>query len=89
MPDGTGNAQVTDCGHSVGGGGGGGAQHFSFDPTWAPFSSPSAPSPITPTDRNGQYLNISNSLGLPPFPATYGRYSVTFMGAHGQITIAP
>jgi hypothetical protein len=89
MPGGTGNAEVTDCGHSVGGGGGGGAQHVSFDPTWSEFSSPSAPSPITPTDPNGNYLNVSNSIGLPPFPATYGHYSITFMGAKGQITIAP
>ena len=90
MPGGTGNAQVTDCGHSVGpGGGGAGAQHSSFDPSWQEFSSPSAPTPITPTDPNGNYLGISNSLGLPPFPATYGHYSITFMGAKGQITIAP
>jgi len=91
MPDGTGTAQVTDCGHTVGGGGPGqaGAQHVAFDTTWFTFSSPSPPSPITPQDPNGQYLNIANNLGLPPFPATYGHYSVTFMGAKGQITIAP
>lgn len=89
MPNGTGNAQVTDCGHTVGGGGQGGAQHMSFDPTWLPFSSPVAPSPITPTDPNGNYLLINNNIGLPPFPATPGHYSVTFMGARGQITIAP
>ena len=89
MPGGTGNAQVTDCGHSGAGGGGAGAQHVSFDPTWTIFSSSSAPTPITPTDPNGNYLNISNNLGLPPFPATYGHYSVSFMGAFGQITIAP
>ena len=89
MPGGTGNAQVTDCGHSGAGGGGAGAQHFSFDPTWSTFSSPNAPTPITPTDPNGNYLNVDNSIGLPPFPATFGHYSVSFMGAHGQITIAP
>jgi len=91
MPNGTGNAQVTDCGHTVGGGGPGqaGAGHISFDPTWSMFSSPQAPSPITPTDPNGEYINVSNNLGLPPFPATPGHYSVTFMGAHGQVTIAP
>jgi hypothetical protein len=87
-PNGMGNAEVTDCGHSLGGGGAG-AQHSAFDVTWSEFSSPSAPSPITPTDPHGNYLNISNSLGLPPFPATYGHYSVNFMGAKGEITIAP
>lgn len=90
-PNGEGTAEVTDCGHTVGGGGPGtaGAHHSSFDVTWSQFSSASAPSPITPTDPNGRYLNISNALGLPPFPATYGHYSVSFMGAAGQITIAP
>jgi hypothetical protein len=90
-PDGGANAQVTDCGHTTGGGGPGqaGAEHVAFDSTWVEFSSPSAPSPITPTDPNGNYLAVSNSLGLPPFPATYGHYSVSFMGASGQITIAP
>ena len=74
------------------GGGGPGtadAQHVAFDTTWSTFSSSSPPGPITPQDPNGQYLNIANSLGLPPFPATYGHNSVTFMGAKGQITIAP
>jgi hypothetical protein len=92
MPGGVGNAQITDCGHSGPGGGGpggAGAGHISFDPTWSTFSSPVAPSPITPTDPNGQYLNIVNTLGLPPVPATYGHYSVSFMGAKGEITIAP
>jgi hypothetical protein len=91
LPDGTANAQVTDCGHTVGGGGpgGAGAQHVSFDSTWEPFASPVAPTPITPTDPNGEYINVDNALGLPPFPATYGHYSITFLGAKGQITIAP
>jgi hypothetical protein len=91
LPDGSANAQVTDCGHTVGGGGpgGAGAGHSAFDSTWEMFSSPVAPSPITPTDPNGEYINVDNSLGLPPFPATYGHYSITFMGAKGQITIAP
>jgi hypothetical protein len=90
-PNGEGTAQVADCGHTVGGGGQGtaGAGHLAFDVTWSTFSSPSAPSPITPTDPNGQYLNVSNPLGLPPFPATIGHYSVSFMGAKGQMTIAP
>lgn len=90
-PNGGANAQVTECGHTVGGGGpgGAGAGHISFDSTWTTFSSPVAPSPITPTDPNGEYLNIDNPVGLPPFPATYGHYSVNFMGAKGEITIAP
>lgn len=91
LPDGTANAQVTDCGHTVGGGGPGqaGARHIAFDSTWSPFPSPNAPSPITPTDPNGQYIYVENPVGLPPFPATYGHYSISFMGAKGQITIAP
>ncbi|MBO0692636.1 MAG: hypothetical protein J2P58_07045, partial [Acidimicrobiaceae bacterium] len=90
-PDGTGNAQVTDCGHIVGAGGPGtaGAQHEAFDTTWTTFPSQAAPSPITPSDPNNEYLNVANDLGLPPFPATYGHYSLTFMGAKGEITIAP
>lgn len=32
---------------------------------------------------------LSGALGLPPMPATYGHYSVSFMGAKGQETIAP
>jgi len=91
LPNGTANAQVTECGHTVGGGGpgGAGAGHSSFDSTWETFSSPVAPTPVTPTDPNGNYINVDNSLGLAPFPATYGHYSVSFMGAKGEITIAP
>jgi hypothetical protein len=92
LPNGTSNAQVTECGHAVAGGGPGsaGAGHISFDSTWESFSDPlGPPSPITPLDPNGQYINVDNALGLPPFPATYGHYSITFMGAKGQITIAP
>jgi hypothetical protein len=95
-PDGTGNAQVTECGHTVGGGGpgGAGAGHIAFDPTWIVISSPGGPpSPITPLDPNGQYIVFTDptsvALGLPPMPATYGHYSVSFMGAKGQETIAP
>jgi hypothetical protein len=89
LPDGTSNAEVADCGHSGAGGGGAGAGHIAFDSTWSAFASPSAPSPITPTDPNGEYLAVDNPLGLPPFPATYGHYSITFLGAKGEITIAP
>lgn len=89
MPGGGGQAEVTDCGHSGAGGGPAGAQHSSFDVSWVEFSSSSAPTPITPTDPNGHYLGISNSLGLPPFPATIGHYSVSFLGARGEVTIAP
>ena len=91
LPDGSANAQVTDCGHTVGGGGPGqaGAGHIAFDSTWSTFPDPNPPSPITPTDPNGQYIHVVNSIGLPPFPATYGHYSISFMGAKGQITIAP
>ena len=90
-PDGAANAQVTECGHTVGGGGprGAGAGHVAFDSTWTAFPYPTAPSPITPTDPNGEYIQVVNSLNLPPFPATYGHYSVNFMGAKGEITIAP
>ena len=91
--DGTGNAQVTDCGHSGPGGGGAGAGHTAYDPTWTVISSPVPPSPITPVDPNGQYIvytdATSAAMGLPPMPATYGHYSVSFMGAKGQETIAP
>ena len=91
LPDHTSNAQVTECSHTVGGGGPGlaGAGHISFDSTWSVFSSASAPTPVTPTDPNGEYINVANSVGLPPFPATYGHYSISFLGAHGEITIAP
>lgn len=69
--------------------GGAGAGHIAFDSTWEHFSSPVAPSPITPTDPNGEYISVDNQVGLPPFPATYGHYSISFLGAKGQITIAP
>jgi hypothetical protein len=95
-PDGTGNAQVTNCGHTVGGGGPGqaGAGHSAFDSTWTVISSPGGPpSPITPVDPNGEYIVFtdatSNNLGIAPMPATYGHYSVSFMGAKGEETIAP
>lgn len=29
------------------------------------------------------------ALGIPPMPATYGDYSVSFIGAKGEETIAP
>jgi hypothetical protein len=93
---GTGNAQVTDCGHAVGGGGPGqaGAGHIAFDPTFTVISSPAGPpSPITPVDPNGEYIVFTDptsaALGLPPMPATYGHYSIGFMGARGEETIAP
>jgi len=91
LPDFTSNAQVTECSHTVGGGGPGsaGAGHISFDSTWSVFSSSSPPTPVTPTDPHGEYITVANSIGLPPFPATYGHYSISFLGAHGQITIAP
>jgi len=91
LPDGTANAQVTECGHTVGGGGPGsaGAGHIAFDSTWETFSSPVPPTPVTPTDPNGEYINVDNGVGLPPFPATYGHYSIRFLGATGEITIAP
>lgn len=89
---GIGNAQITGCGHNVGGPGGG-AGHTSYDPAWQKFYSPTAPTPITPTDPNGWYLYIAGSPdgSVHPFivPATYGHYSLSFMGAFGQITIAP
>jgi hypothetical protein len=94
-PDQTGNAQVTECGHTGPGGGprSAGAGHIAYDPTWMVIDSPVPPSPITPVDPNGQYIIFtdptSGALGLPPMPATYGHYSVSFMGAHGQETIAP
>ena len=93
--DGTGNAQVTGCGHTVGGGGGqAGAGHVAYDPTYIVISSPGGPpSPVTPVDPNGEYIVFtdptSQALNLPPVPATYGHYSVSFMGAKGEETIAP
>jgi hypothetical protein len=95
MPDGTTNVQATDCGHTGPGGGPGsaGAGHIGFDGTWTEISSPVPPSPITPVDPNGLYLLFtdatSGAVGLPPMPATPGHYSISFMGAKGQETIAP
>jgi len=91
LPNGTANAQVTECGHTVGGGGPGqqGAGHIAFDSTWQTISSPVPPSPVTPTDPNGEYIIVDNNVGIPPFPATYGHYSIRFLGATGEITIAP
>jgi hypothetical protein len=95
LPDGTTNAQVTDCGHTGPGGGPGsaGAGHTGFDGTWTEISSPVPPTPITPLDPNGNYLVWTDptaaGLGLPPMPATPGHYSISFLGAKGQETIAP
>ena len=91
MPDGSGNAQFTGCGHTGAGGGPAGAGHVSFDSTWTKVSLNSAPSPVTPTDPHHTYLFITSPQGmnLPPLPATYGHYAVSFLGATGQITIAP
>jgi len=96
MPDGTTNAQVTQCGHTGPGGGPGsaGAGHVGYDGTWTEIFDPvGPPSPITPVDPNGLYLvwtdPISQTMGLPPMPATPGHYSISFMGAKGQETIAP
>jgi hypothetical protein len=54
----TATAQVTECGHTVGGGGPGlaGAEHLAFTTTWSMFPSPVPPSPITPADPNNEYL---------------------------------
>lgn len=92
-PGGGGQAQVTFCGHTVGGGGPGsaGAGHLAADASWQEFSSPSPPTPITPNDPNGNYLAITaggGAFGLV-VPATYGHYSENIDGAIGQITIAP
>ena len=85
---GTDTGQITGCGHSlVPGAGPGGAGHVSFDSTWNEFSSPFPPGPVA--DPNGNYLALNDPFGLFPFPATYGHYSVSFEGAHGNITIAP
>jgi hypothetical protein len=96
LPGGKINAQVTDCGHNIGGGGPGsaGAQHVGYDGTWIEISSPSGPpSPITPVDPNGKYFVFNDptsvALNLPPMPATNGHYSLSFAGAEGQETIAP
>jgi hypothetical protein len=49
--------------------------------------------PITPVDPNGEYIVFTDptsaALNLPPMPATYGHYSLSFMGAKGEETIAP
>jgi len=91
LPDGSANAQVTECGHTVGGGGPGlqGAGHIAFDSTYQIISSSTPPSIVTPTDPNGQYIIVANNVGIPPFPATYGHYSINLLGAKGEITIAP
>jgi hypothetical protein len=89
MPGGTGNAQITECGHSGAGGGGAGAGHVSYDPQWSIVTS--SPDPTTPVDPNGQYIFIDGGTSGPNFyvPATYGHYKVSFFGAFGQIQIAP
>lgn len=94
-PDGNANAQVTQCGHLVGGGGPGqaGAGHEGFDTQWFESSASSPPTLITPQDPNGNYLVLAPSsdgffTGLV-VPATYGHYTVNFLGAKGEITIAP
>jgi hypothetical protein len=93
-PGSGGQAQVTGCDHITGGGGRGsaGAGHSAFDASWAEISCPVAPTPITPTDPNGNYLVINgpaaSGFGLV-VPATYGHYSVALDGATGEITIAP
>ncbi len=96
MPDGTTNAQVTGCGHTGPGGGphSAGAGHSGFDGTWTEISSPDGPpSPITPVDPNGNYLVFTDAnsvaMGIPPVPATPGHYSISFLGAKGEETIAP
>lgn len=93
MPGGFANVQMTGCGHAGAGGGPAGAGHVSFDGMWSTFPSRTAPSPYTPTDPNGLYLSIgSNSTNgphLPPFPATYGHYSLSYNGSVEEITIAP
>ena len=90
---GTGNAQITGCGHAGAGGGGAGAGHSSYDPSWYRFYDPNPPSAIVPKDPNNEYLYISGSPdgSVEAFvvPATYGHYSLTFMGAFGQETLAP
>jgi len=92
LPNGTANAQVTGCGHQIGGGGPGlaGAGHQSLDGTWTYTTTPG---PITPTDPNGEYLAIGGGGGGGGggliVPATYGHYTVTAMGLTGQIQVAP
>lgn len=90
MPGGTGNAQITDCGHS-GAGGGAGAGHISYDPHWWIMSSSVPPDPTSPVDPNGQYIIIDGGANAPFFvvPATYGHYKLSLLGAFGQIQIAP
>lgn len=100
---GTGNAQITGCGHVPGQGSGAG--HESYDPAWqlltgvtqTPFLTGGPVDPanplLAPTDPNGNYLSIAPSPdgGVPPFtvPATFGHYSISWDGASGQITVAP
>lgn len=88
MPGGTGNAQITQCGHGGGGPGSAGAFHESYDPTWSPTSTPGRV-----TDPNGNYLQISGSPdgnvnGLT-VPATYGHYTISIGPITGQLTVAP
>ena len=96
MPDGSTNVQATECHHTGPGGGPGsaGAGHSGFDGASMEISSPNGPpSPITPVDPNGMYLLFTDAssmaMGLPPVPATPGHYSINFLGAKGEETIAP
>lgn len=88
MPDFTGNAEITQCGHGGGGPGSAGAFHQSGDPGWTPTTTPGAV-----TDPNGHYLAIDGFGGVPPVtvPATYGHYTINVRGGliQGQLTVAP
>jgi hypothetical protein len=90
---GTGNAQIAECGHAGAGGGGAGAGHVSYDPSWYVYTSSVPRTPTTPKDPNNRYIHIDGTSDgqIAPFdvPATYGHYSVSFMGAFGQEQIAP
>jgi hypothetical protein len=86
--DGAANAQITECGHQIGGGGPGtaGAGHLSADGTWTDTSTPGA---ITPTDPHGDYLSITVGGITLIVPATYGHYTVNAFGLTGQIQVSP
>lgn len=91
MPDHSGNAQVTLCGHSSGGSGAG---HMSFDPTWTIITLPPFVEAGLPAiDPNHQYIVLiagTDGLEIPPFPATPGHYALNpALGAEGSVTVAP
>ena len=98
MQGGSGNGQLTFCGHTVRGGGPGlaGASHSAIPVGWAEATGITTPPPLstgvfqgvlTATDPSGNYLVVDG--GVLVVPATPGHYSITTDGVNDQITVAP